>query len=142
MLLIFRRWILPPITRTLEGRRQAVEKSLTQAKETEETLTQAEAKAEEILAKARTQADEALAEAKKAATTIITEAEAAGGQRAKLIIEEAEKRLSLEREKLRSELKAELAELVANATEKIIHEKLDVKKDMSLVERLIKGVAG
>lgn len=142
VLLVFKRWILPPITKTLEDRRKTVEKSLDDAKKTEETLARAEASAEEILAKARAQADEALAEAKKAATGVINQAETAGGQRAELIIKEAEKHLSQEREKLRAELRAELADLVADATEKIIHEKIDAKRDISLIERVIKGVTG
>lgn len=141
VVLIFKKWILPPINKTLEERRRAVEKSLEDAKKTEEALAQAQAKAEEVLSKARAQADESLAEARKAAKGLISEAEAAGGQRAQLIIKEAEKHLSQEREKLRAELRAELADLVANATEKIIHEKLDAKRDMSLIERVIKGVA-
>jgi F0F1-type ATP synthase membrane subunit b/b' len=60
----------------------------------------------------------------------------------KLIVREAESRLSEEREKLRGELREELAVLVADATEKIIHEKLDDKRDMSLIERAIKGITG
>jgi len=141
VMLVFRKWVIPPITKTLDERRQSVERSLENAKETEEALARAEAKAEEILAKARDQADEALAEAKKAAGGVIAEAETAAGQRAALIIKEAEQHLSQEREKLRTELKGELANLVADATEKIIQEKLDVKRDMSLIERVIKGVA-
>ena len=142
VLLIFKRWILPPLNRTLEGRRQAVEKGLEDAKASEEALAKAEAKAEEILAKARAQADAALAEAKDAGAGVIAKAEEAAGQRANLIIKEAEARLGEEREKLRQELRAELGELVADATEKIIHEKIDAKKDISLIERAIRGISG
>ena len=142
VLLVFKRWILPPINKTIEERRQTVEKSLDDAKKTEETLAKAEASSEEILSKARAQADQALSDAKKAASSLINEAEAAGSQRAELIIQEAKGHLSQEREKLRLELRTELAELVADATEKIIREKIDTKRDMSLIERVIKGVAG
>ena len=141
VVLLFRKWVLPPINKTLEQRRQAVEKSLEDAKKTEEALAQAESKAEEILAKARTQADEAIADAKKAATGMISDAESAGVKRAQTIIQEAEKHLDQERQKLRTELRAELADLVADATEKLIHEKIDAQKDMSLIEKVLKGVA-
>jgi F-type H+-transporting ATPase subunit b len=142
VLWVFKRWILPPILKTLDERRKTLEDSLSNAKQTEEALAQAEAKAEEILAKARSLADEALAEAKKAGSNVVAEAETAAASRASLIIKEAESRLNEEREKLRQELRAELADLVADATEKIIHEKLDAKRDMSLIERAIKGMAG
>jgi F-type H+-transporting ATPase subunit b len=142
VLFVLKRWVLPKLIATLDERRQTLEKSLVQAKQTEETLAKAEAKAEEILARARAQADQALAEAKKASGSFIANAETAAAQRAGIIIREAEARLNEEREKLRQELRGELAELVADATERIIHEKLDAKRDMSLVERAIRGITG
>ena len=141
VLYVLKRWVLPKLISTMDERRVTLEKSLTQAKQTEETLAKAEQSAEAILASARAAADEALAEAKKAGAGVIADAETAAGNRAALIITEAESRLSEERDKLRQDLRKELAELVADATEKIINEKLDVKRDMSLIERAIRGVA-
>lgn len=140
VLLIFRRWILPPITKTLENRQNSLEKSLADAKATEEALAKAEARAEEILSRARQHADGALAEGKKAAEEVIAKAEIAGGQRATQIVADAEEHLKLERNKLRSELKAELADLVADATEKLIQEKLDEPRDRRLIERIVGGI--
>lgn len=139
VLFVFKRWVLPPINKTLEERRKAVEKGLTDARASEEALKQAEAKAEEILAKARALADEALAEAKKAGSATVAEAEEAAAKRAGLIIKEAETHLAQERDKLRQQLREELADLVADATEKVVHEKLDAKSDMALIERAIRG---
>lgn len=140
VLLVLKRYALPPLVKTLDDRKSTLEKSLEQAKQTEETLAKAEAAAEEILSKARAQADEALAESKKAASGMIAEAEDKAAERAAMIVKDAETRLGEEREKLRQELQQEMAELVANATEKIIDEKLDAKQDMSLIERAIRGV--
>jgi F-type H+-transporting ATPase subunit b len=142
VLLILRKWVVPKIVQTMDARQSTLEKSLADAKATEEALASAEARADEILNKARAQADDALAQAKDAGADIVAKAETAAGERAELIIKEAESRLNEEREKLRNELRAELADLVADATEKIIHEKLDEKRDMSLIERAIKGISG
>ncbi len=142
VLWVIKRWVLPKIIETLEQRRQTLEQGLVHAKQTEEVLAKAEARAEEVLARARAHADEALAEAKKAAGTIIVNAEEAAAKRARLIVKEAEEHLAQERDKLRDELRGELAELVADATEKLIHEKLDSERDMSLIERAIRGLAG
>jgi ATP synthase F0 subunit b len=138
VLWIFKRWILPPILKTLEQRRMTLEESLEQAKENQEALARAETRADEIIAKARASADEALAEAKKSAAEVIAKGETAAAMRAALIIKDAESRLSTEREKLRQELRAELAGLVADATEKIISEKLDKSRDMRLIDQAIK----
>lgn len=140
--LILRRWVVPRVVETLDKRRETLEQSLENARATEEALAQAQKRAEDILNRARAQADEALAEAKDAAAGIIGKAEAAAAERANLIIKEAESRLAQEREKLRGELHAQLANLVADATEKIIHEKLDEQRDSSLIKRAIKGIAG
>lgn len=141
VLAVLRKWVVPKVVATMESRQATLEKSLQDAKATEEALAKAEVKAEEILNKARSQADEALAEAKKAAAGVIAEAEEAAAARAGLIIKEAETRLGQERDKLRQELRAELAELVADATEKVIEAKIDAKTDMSLIERAIKAVS-
>ena len=141
VLAIFKKWILPPITKTIEARRTTLEKSLEQAKQTEETLAKAEASAEEILARARAAADESIAEAKKTGKGVISEAEDAAAARAALIVKEAEARLGEERDKLRQELRAELADLVADTTEKLLHEKLDAKHDRSLIEQAVKEIA-
>jgi F-type H+-transporting ATPase subunit b len=142
VLLVLRKWVIPKLVETIDKRRETLEQSLENARATEEALAKAEVKAEEILNRARSQADEALAEAKDAGAAAVVKAEASAAQRAELIIKEAESRLSEEREKLRTELRAELADLVSDATEKIIHEKLDQKGDMTLIERAIKGITG
>ncbi|MBI2588753.1 F0F1 ATP synthase subunit B [Candidatus Saccharibacteria bacterium] len=138
VLLIFKRWVLPPLLKTLEDRRRTLEQSLTHAKQTQEALARAEAKAEEIITRARTQADEALTEAKKVAASVIVDAESTAAQRASLIIKEAEAHLKQEHAKLHEELRGELADLVADATEKIIHEKLNPQRDRSLIERALR----
>ena len=141
VVLILKRWVFPKLISTLDQRQQTLEKSLVQAKQTEETLAKAEAKSEEMLSKARAQADQSLAEAKKSAAEAIAKGEASAGQRAELIVKEAETRLGDEREKLRQELRGELADLVADATEKIIDQKLDEKQDRSLIEHALKGLS-
>jgi F-type H+-transporting ATPase subunit b len=135
VLLILRRWVFPKLVATLEARRKTLEESLVQARQTEETLHQAETKAGEILKQARTQADAALAEAGSKAEEIIAKGEAAAAERAARIIKEAEARLGQERE-----LRKELAGLVAIATEKVLAKKLDEREDRALIERSLKEI--
>jgi F-type H+-transporting ATPase subunit b len=140
VLLILRRWVFPKLVATLEARRKTLEESLVQARQTEETLHQAETKAGEILKQARTQADAALAEAGSKAEEIIAKGEAAAAERAARIIKEAEARLGQERERLHSELRKELAGLVAIAIEKVLAKKLDEREDRALIERSLKEI--
>lgn len=141
VLLIIKRWVLPPITKTLEDRRQTLEKSLVQAKETEETLARAEERAGQILHKSREQADTALVEAKSQAREVVSKAETDAQVQALRIIKEAEAQLDQERAKLRDELKVELAGLVTEATEKVLRSKLTAADDRRLIEQSIKELA-
>lgn len=140
VLLVFKRWVLPPITKTLEARRQTVEESLTKAKETEEALAKAEQKAEDILQKARGQADQSLTEANKHAKELISKAESSADVQAQRIIKEAQERLAQERDKLHDQLKGELADLVVLTTEKVLRQKINELEDRRLIEDSLKEV--
>lgn len=138
VLLILRRWVFPKLVATLEARRQALEASLIQAKQTEEALQQAETKAGEMLHQARVQADAILAEAGAKVEDIIAKGETAASERGARIIAEAEERLGLERERLHRELRGELADLVTAATEKVLRQKVDQQQDRKLIEQSLK----
>jgi F-type H+-transporting ATPase subunit b len=141
VLLILRRYVFPKLVETLESRRKALEDSLTQARATEEALAKAEEKAAELLNDARKQADVAVADAHKAAEEIIQKAEGEGSDRAARIVRDAEDHLEQERQRLHNALRTELADLVVQATEKVISHKLDAKSDSELIEKSIKELA-
>lgn len=141
VLLVFKRWILPPINKTLEERRRVVEKSLSDAKASEEALRTAEEKVDAILKKARTQADGALADAQTRAEEVIAKAETAAAERAERIIKETEGNLQQERQKLRDELRKELGELIVVTTEKVLRQKINERQDRELIERSLKELS-
>lgn len=140
VLLILRRWVYPRLVATLEERRKTLEDSLVNAKLTEEELRKAEEKASEILQKARAQADIALAEASTKVEAIIAKGEASAAERAERIVKEAEEHLEQERQRLHSELKTELAGLVAAATEKVLQKKINEQEDRALIEHSLKDI--
>jgi F-type H+-transporting ATPase subunit b len=140
VLLVFRKWVVPKLVATMDQRQKTLEQSLEQAKQTEAALAKAQTQADEILANTRLKADQALAEARKAASEIIAQAETAASKRAALIIEEAEERLGHERQRLYTELKQELAGLVAAATEKVLRKKVNEREDRALIEQSLKDI--
>jgi F-type H+-transporting ATPase subunit b len=140
VLLILRRWVFPRLVATIEARRKTLEESLAQAKQTEDTLAKAEEKVEAMLARARTQADQAMADAKTRADEIIAAGEKSAEERGARIITEAEARLDQERQRLHTELKSELAELVVETTEKVLRKKMNEREDRSLIEQSLKEI--
>jgi F-type H+-transporting ATPase subunit b len=141
VLYIFRRWILPPILKTLEERRRTVEESLEHAKQTEAKLAEAESRTQALLLKAREQADKALAEARVQAKELIAKAEDGAEIQAQRIVKETEERLGQERQKLHDQLKAELGDLVVLTTEKVLRRKIDEQEDRRLIEDSLKELA-
>ena len=141
VLWLLRRYVFPKLVDTLEARRKALEESLEQARQTEEALARAEAKAEELLAKARVNADQAMADAKTKVDQIIAAGETTASERAARIIKDAEEHLGQERDRLHSELRKELADLVVTTTEKVLRQKLDIKEDRALIEKSLKELA-
>jgi len=138
VLMILRRWVFPKLVATLEARRKTLEESLVQARLTEETLHKAEEKAGEILQKARVEADAALAAANARSEEMIAKAETVASERSARIISEAEKRLEQEHDKLLTQLRTELAGLVAVATEKVLRQKIKEPEDRALIEASLK----
>lgn len=134
VLLVLRKFVFGKIVSVLEDRRKAVEESIKHAAETESKLKNAEKTINKVLSDARKQADEVINSGHKEATIIIENAEKRAAKRAATIVDEAKNQLAGDLTQARQQLKAEVASLVALATEQIIDEKLDIKKDAKLIE--------
>lgn len=133
VLVILRQFVFKRLVKTLEDRRTTLEASLTQAAETEDKLKKTEEKIAGMLAEARGQADEVVAASHKEALKMVEDAETKANKRAEQIVADAKTQMDGEVRKAREALKAETAHLVALATERIIGEKLDPKKDEALI---------
>ena len=139
LLLILRRFAFPPIVKTLEERRKAVEQSIDQAKEAAAALASAEKQVEQTLREARDQAEELVAAGHREATKMIEAAEAKATKRAESIIRDAHVGLEHQLAKAREALKHEAAQLIAEATGSILKEKIDAKKDAELISGALRS---
>lgn len=95
-------------------------------KESKEKIDNAQLEVAQILQKGREQADAFLKKTYEDAEKV---------KQAKL--DEALKEIERSKEKALSQLRNEVAELIVNATQKIINEKLDKEKDLKLVENYL-----
>ena len=128
------KFVYPALVKAIDNRRATIEASMQEAKESREALEKAEAKATELLEQARKEADDIVARTHKEATTMITEAEDKAKARAEHVVKDARAQLDVDVRKAREALKKQTVELVALATEKIVKEKLDERKDASLIK--------
>ena len=90
-----------------------------------------------LLAEARQESADIVATAHKEATAMVTEAESRAQKKAEHIVTEAKAQLDGEVLKARTALRAETKSLVADATEKIIGQKLTGANDEKLIEKAL-----
>lgn len=127
------------IVETLDARRASIEKSLDQAKETAEELEKTRLKTAEMIKQARAEADDIVVTGQKEAAAILELSQEKAAKQAEHIVSDAHAQITSEVDKARAALKKETIELVAMATERIIGEKLDAKKDSKLIEHALSG---
>jgi F-type H+-transporting ATPase subunit b len=134
------KFVYPALIKAIDSRREAIEAGLKEAKESQEALEKAEAKVAELLAEARKEADDILARTNQEAAAAVAEAETKAKTRAEQIVADARAQLSVDVTKAREALKKDTIELVALATERVVNEKLDDKKDAELVKKALEKV--
>jgi F-type H+-transporting ATPase subunit b len=100
-----------------------------------------DAKIEDALHKARLDADKIIADAQEAAKLAGADIEAKTQKKIQAMLAEADERIVQDTKRARKALEGELANLVAEATEAIIDEKVDAKKDAVLIDKALKGRA-
>lgn len=137
LMAILRKWVYPVLIKSIDDRRNAIEAGLAEAKKAQEMMEQTETKVDAMLKEARTNADELLARAQTEATGIVADAEGKAKTRADQIVKDAHSQLQSDIAKARIALKRDTVQLVAMATERIIHEKVDSSKDTQLIDRAL-----
>ncbi|HSX08246.1 MAG TPA: F0F1 ATP synthase subunit B [Candidatus Saccharimonadales bacterium] len=134
LLWVLKKFVYPALIKSIDDRRNQIEAGLKEAKQSQEALEKAEAKVKELLEQARAEADGVVARSHKEGAAMVADAEAKAKQRAEQIVADARNQLAVDVSKARQELKAETIKLVAAATEHIIGEKLDERKDAGLIK--------
>ncbi|HET7060526.1 MAG TPA: F0F1 ATP synthase subunit B [Candidatus Saccharimonadales bacterium] len=136
--LVLRQWAFGPITKLLNERRETIERGVKLGEDMQKEKARLEQQIEEKLHEARQEADQMIATAQDTSRETVREAEEKARAKADNIVAEAEGRIATDTARARRGLEKELAGLVADATEAVIDEKLDAKKDAQLIEKALK----
>ncbi len=139
---IIKKFALDGIIKTLEKRRQTIDDGVRLGREMEAEKAALDAKVDDALKAARAEADEIIAGGQKEASQIIKAAEEAASRKAEAILADAHGKISEDIAAARKGLQQEMRTLVTEATEIIIEEKLDQRKDESLIKRALARVGG
>jgi F-type H+-transporting ATPase subunit b len=128
---------LNKIVASLKDRQDTIAEGLKNAHEIEEQKQALIEENEAILKKARKEADAIIGKSHEEAGAIVSEAQARANKQAEEIVAKAKAQTEEDQAKARAALKTEILGLVSAATETILDEKIDDKKDSSLISRAI-----
>ena len=136
LLLILKKFLYKPLINLMNKRREKIIDGLEKAKRGEEEFKKIGELKERELAKIQKEAEEIIKKAKeigdKKQQEILKEAE----EKTIKIIEEAKGRIEIEKEKMLKEVREDIANLVITATEKILEEKIDEKKEKDFINKV------
>lgn len=135
---VLKRYAFGPIAKLMEQRRKTIEEGVSLGEQMRKDKAALEAKVAEELAKARTEADGIIAEANDAARQTVRDAEDKAADKAAVIVKEGQERATAEMGRARKKLESQIVGWVSDATEAIIGEKVDAKKDADIIDRALK----
>jgi F-type H+-transporting ATPase subunit b len=136
--IVLRRYAFKPILKVLQNRRELIETGVRLGEQMQKEKAELDQKVIAALQDARRQADGIIADANDAARGAIADAQEAARQKADNIVADARVRGEQDVVQMRKALEHELVDLVSDATEAIINEKVDVHKDAALIDRALK----
>jgi len=134
---ILKRFAFNPIAKKIEEREEKIKKSIEDSNKASAELQMAKQMSEKTAMEAREQSNTIIAKAQKESERIIAMSKVHQQEQAKQIINEAEKTIKQEKQKMFSDLRGQLAELVVLTAEKFIRgnitekEKSEITKDLS-----------
>lgn len=132
------KFVYPVLIKAIDERQAAIEQGTKAAEIAQQKAEKAEADVNKMFKQAQAEAESIVSTAHKEAATMIEDAETKAKKRADHIVSEAKAQLDQDVVVARKALRQETTELVALATEKIIREKIDAKRDAKLIETAIK----
>ncbi|HVW23550.1 MAG TPA: F0F1 ATP synthase subunit B [Candidatus Saccharimonadales bacterium] len=135
---VLKRYAFEPIIKMMDRRRATIEQGVTLGEQMKKDQAALEAKVEKTLHETRAKADGIIAQAQETARGTIREAEDKAKDKAAGIVAEAEARIKQDAARARAALEKEVVGLISDATEAIIGEKVDAKKDAQLIDRALK----
>lgn len=137
--LILNRFAFKPIVKKLEERRQVIEDGVKMGLELEKERLALDAEIIKIKRDARHEADKIIATGHKEARSIMSDTEKATARKVETMITDAEARIEEESEQARLSLEKDIVGLISEATEALVGEKVDTKKDAELIDKILKG---
>jgi len=137
--LLLRRFAFKPVIKLLQDRRKIIDDGVRMGEKLAKEQTKFDAKLDAAMRQAREEADHIIATGHKEAREVVREAEKTAQRKADSILADAEVRINEESERAKRALEKDIVGLVSEATEAIVGEKVDPKKDAEIIDKIIRS---
>ncbi|GAB2698176.1 F0F1 ATP synthase subunit B [Aliiglaciecola aliphaticivorans] len=131
------KYVWPPIMGAIEDRQQKIADGLAASERGEKDLELAQQKASEQLKEAKAQAAEIIEQAKKRANQIVDEETQKGHSEREKIIAQGQTEIEAERNRVKEDLRKQVAVLAVAGAEKILAREIDAAAQSDIVEKLV-----
>lgn len=132
--------ILKPLTKKLAERQKMIDESINNAERATKQLAEAETEKRALMTKTRAEAEMLISKVEKQAAELKEEAAQNAKRQAEKVLAETKKVIEEEKNKMFAEVRKQTVELVVEATQKIIGEKITSEKDKKLIEEAVKNL--
>jgi F-type H+-transporting ATPase subunit b len=140
LFVVLRAWVYKPIIKLLSDRRENIAKGLEDARVAAEARANAEGEAEKIIAEAQAKAAEIIHEATARSEEAALDIKAAADNEIAETRKNALADIEREHQIILSEVRGQIAALSMAATQKLIGEALDTKRQRALIDEFFSGV--
>ena len=140
LFIVLRVWVYKPILGLLDKRRQNIAQGLEDARVAAEARANAEKDAAKIIADAQAEASKVVREANERAQGVAKEVKAEAEAEAAKAREAALAEAEVERARILGDLRSQVAALSIAATQKLVGEALDEKRQHALLDEFFSGV--
>ncbi len=140
VLLILRRFVLPPISKIIDERQATIRKALADAEEAKQRAAEAEEEYKRIVGEARQQARSVVEEANRQAEQARADRREQAEAEYQRIVASAYAEIDAQTRRARQELRQQVADLAIVVAERVIGEGIDRQAQSALIDRTISEV--
>ena len=137
LFLLLRMFLFKPVVGMLDARAQRVRDAMAQADQARRAAAQAEADRQALLAETRREAEQIRARADEQAKRILADADARARERQDQIEQQAEASARQIEERVMAQVRAQLADLVVTAVDRVTRGAVDANAQRGLVQQFL-----
>ena len=134
--------ILKPLTKKMEERKKMIDESIDNAKALETNLKVSEQKYQEKIDEGKVEANKIIEAAHEEALVLADTMKKRAEKDIELLVDQAKRNISIEREEALDGVRKEIGALVAAAVEKVVGQKMNDKTDKHIIDEAIKDLKG